>query len=175
MTDWKNIRKSVGYTQAIQSKDATQWHSLARGYRAAAEILNEFSDRIPSDSRPFALNAALSIELILKSILARKTIAIPTTGHDLVHLSDLSGVALSDNQKLTLELLTETIVWSGRYPAPKNEQRWDNYQDKILESHIIRRTVGNVSSVMASPETFPDWKNYLKIWAACNAEFDACA
>jgi hypothetical protein len=70
MVDWKKYRESIGYTQAKVSKDANAWHRLALGYHAAAQILNELSERIPSDTRPFAFNAALSIELIIKAILA---------------------------------------------------------------------------------------------------------
>jgi HEPN domain-containing protein len=171
--DWRKYRESIGYTQARMSKDAKSWHSLALGYRAAAELLNEFRDRIPRDTRPFAFNAALSLELILKAILARKRIDIPSRGggHDLLALSDKASVMLSDNQKRTLDLLTATIIWSGRYPTPNSETKWDEYQDITFESHIVRTTVGNVSSVMANRDTFPDWENYLKIWDICVAEF----
>jgi HEPN domain-containing protein len=175
MVDWKKVRESIGYTQALQSKDANKWRSLALGYHAAAEVLEVCRDKIPHDTRPFAFNAALSLELILKSVLARKCIGIPNgaNGHDLRLLAERANVALSDNQKLTLELFTETIIWSGRYPAPKNEVKWDDYQDRILESHIVRSTIGNVSSVMANRETFPNWENYLKIWSICCAELQA--
>jgi HEPN domain-containing protein len=173
MVDWKKYRESIGYTQAKVSKDTNAWHRLALGYHAAAQILNEFSERIPSDTRPFAFNAALSIELILKAVLARKRVEIPSLagGHDLRLLSEKAEVALSDKQRLTLELLTETIIWSGRYPAPKSEFRWSDYQDRIFEAHIVRSTSGNVHTVMANRETFPNWENYLKIWNICIAEF----
>jgi HEPN domain-containing protein len=159
------------------SKDTNAWYNLAIGYHRAAELLNEFCDRIPRDTRPFAFNAALSLEQILKAILARKKIDIPTrgNGHDLLSLSELASLRLSDNQKKTLDLLTATIIWSGRYPAPNSESKWDEYQDFTFESHIIRTTVGNVSSVMANRETFPDWNNYEKIWALCITEYDNAA
>jgi hypothetical protein len=51
MIDWKKYRESIGYTQARMSKEAKSWYSLALGYRAAAELLNEFRDRIPRDTR----------------------------------------------------------------------------------------------------------------------------
>jgi hypothetical protein len=61
MVDWKKYRESIGYTQAKMSKDAKAWYALALGYHRAAELLNDFPDRIPSDTRPFAFNSALSI------------------------------------------------------------------------------------------------------------------
>jgi HEPN domain-containing protein len=174
MVDWKKYRERTGYTQAKVSKDANAWHTLALGYHLAAELLNEFRDRIPSNTRPFAFNAALSIELLLKATLARKHIDIPSRngGHDLLALSDKASVTLSNNQRQTLDLLTATIIWSGRYPTPNTEAKWDEYQDVTFESHVVRTTVGNVSRSMANRDTFPDWNNYSKIWSVCVAEFD---
>jgi HEPN domain-containing protein len=175
--DWKKYRESVGYTQAQMSKDAKAWYGLAVGYNRSAELLHEFSDRIPRDTRPFAFNAALSLEQILKAILARKKIHIPTRGdgHDLLSLSDRATLPISDNQKKTLDLLTATIIWSGRYPAPNTQEKWDEYQDFTFESHIVRTTVGNVSSAMTNRDTFPDWNNYSKIWEVCATEYEKAA
>jgi HEPN domain-containing protein len=171
VVDWKKYRESIGYTQAKMSKDANAWWSLAKGYHLAAEILNEAGERIPSDTRQFAFNAALSIELILKAILARKLLDIPVR-HDLLLLAERGSIPISDNQKKTLDLLTATLVWSGRYPTPNKEAAWEEYQDSTIEAHIIRTTVGNVHSTMANRETFPDWNNYLKIWNICASEFE---
>ncbi len=175
--DWKKYRESIGYTQAKVSKDAKAWYALAVGYHRAAELLNEFRDRIPSDTRQFAFNAALSIELILKAILARKLIDIPTRadGHNLLVLSDKALVPISDSQRLTFDLLTATIIWAGRYPAPNKEANWDEYQDFTFESHVVRMTVGNVTTVTANRDTFPDWNNYSKIWDICIAEYEKAA
>ena len=174
MVDWKKYRTSIGYTQAKMSKNAKAWYSLACGYRLASELLNEYADRIPGDTRQFAFNAALSLELVMKAILARKLIDIPNRngGHDLLGLSDTALIPLTDHQRQTLDLLTATIIWSGRYPTPNKESKWDEYQDFTIESHIIRTTVGNVSSAMANRDTFPDWNNYSKIWGVCVVEYE---
>jgi hypothetical protein len=174
MIDWKRYRESIGYTQAKVSKDAKAWHALALGYHRAAELLNEFPDRIPRDTRPFAFNAALSIELILKAILAKKLVEIPNRigGHDLLSLAGMAMVPINEHQKKTLDLLSATIIWSGRYPAPNTASKWDEYQDFTFESHVVHSTVGNVSTAMANRDTFPDWNNYSKIWSVCITEFE---
>jgi hypothetical protein len=177
MTDKKKIREKIGYTHGRRANDPQQWFSIANGFHRAAGLLHEFRERIPSDTRPFVLNAALSIELILKAVLAKKGLSIPDdgNGHNLNLLCIRARVGLSDNQEATLELLTEELVWAGRYPVPKTEARWDRYQDQILERHIVRRSVGNVHSVMANRKTFSDWGNYAKIWDACVAEFESAS
>jgi HEPN domain-containing protein len=173
MRDKKKIRETVGYTQKQLTADPAVWYRTAKSFNAAANLLHEFQSRVPGDSRPFVMNAALSLELILKSILAKNATTIPdgADGHNLCALCERAKVGLSEKQMTTLELLTETIIWAGRYPGPKNEKRWDDYQDRILEKHIVRSTKGNVSSTVANRETFPTWENYKKIWESCVAEF----
>lgn len=174
MIDRRKIREHLGHTRDQQVASADAWFALAKSFHSATQVLDEFSERIPSDTRPFALNAALSLELIFKGILAKKSEPIPdgAKGHELVHLCERANIGLSKNQKITLELLTETIVWAGRYPGPKTNERWNEYHDRIVEKHIVRSNEGNVYKVMANRETFPDWNNYQKIWCDCVAEFE---
>ena len=142
------------------------WFRLASSFHAAATVLNEFQDRIPSDSRPFALNAALSLELLFKSILAKENREIPDggDGHDLKLLCHKAGVAISPNQVLTLELMTEELIWFARYPTPKRAERFDQFHDGVLEKHIVRTQSGNVFRVTANRDTFSDFENYKKLW-----------
>lgn len=170
MISRRRTREIVGYTRDKLAADSNAWHSSAIGFRAAAEILKEFSDRIPNDSRPFVFNAALSLELIFKAILAKKKLPIPNgrSGHNLRNLCLRGSVKLSGSQMLTLDLLGEMIIWAGRYPAPKTSEEWDKYRDQTFEKHVIRKS----NNPIANPKTFPNWENYLKIWDVCIAGFE---
>jgi len=174
MSTSKRIREIVGLTRQRQIANASGWYSLAKSFHAAAKVLNEFQDQIPSDTRPFAFNAALSLELIFKAVLARKQLPIPSgrKGHDLQVLCAIAGVSLSEQQMTTLELMTEEIIWAARYPAPNTEEKMDDYHDRIFEKHVVRSRTANVTSVRANPETFPNWENYAKIWSICAADLD---
>jgi hypothetical protein len=175
MIDRKKTRDVVGYTRAEQAVSAEAWFHVANSFHAAAQLLSEFSERVPADSRPFALNAALSLELVFKAILAKRCKPIPEKagGHDLVRLCKDANVELNAHQHATLEILTETIVWAGRYPTPKNDERWDDYHDRIIEKHVIRSQRGNVFQVMANPHSFPNWVNYQGIWNSCVVRFES--
>lgn len=170
----KRTREILGLTRQRQIANAGGWYSLAKSFHAAAKVLNEFQDRIPSDSRPFAFNAALSVELIFKAVLAQKQLTIPSgqKGHDLRALCTVACVVLNEQQMITLELMTEEIIWAARYPAPNTEERMDDYHDRIFPKHVVRSRTANVTSVRANPETFPNWENYTKIWSVCVAELD---
>lgn len=170
MVDRKVVREIINYTRKGQNEAPSAWFNLANSFHLAARLLD---GQIDGDSRPFALNAAYSLELILKANLAKQGVVIPAgnDGHDLKALSLKVGVGLNDHQIATWELLTEELIWAGRYPAPKTDARWDAYHDKILEKHIIRRHEGNSTEVLANWDTFPNWRNYIRIWDACVAKF----
>jgi HEPN domain-containing protein len=173
MSTSRRIREIVGLTRQRRIADAVAWYALAKSFHAAAKVLDEFRDRIPSDTRPFAFNAALSLELIFKAILAQKQLPIPSghKGHDLRVLCTQARVDVSDQQMTTLELMTEEIIWAARYPAPNTEERMDDYHDRIFEKHVVRSRAANVTSARANPETFPNWENYAKIWDVSTAEY----
>ena len=84
MKDGEKHRQRMGYTRAAQIADANAWFRLASGFHLASNLLDELAIRIPNDTRPFAFNAALSIELILKAIIATKNKSIPDAGRAMV-------------------------------------------------------------------------------------------
>jgi hypothetical protein len=165
MIDNKKIRESVGLTYAALGADPAAWFRLASSFHAAAVVLNKYAGQIPSDTRPFALNAALSLELLFKAILAKQKKPIPANSHDLTSLCSRVGVEISTNQTITLELMTEELVWAGRYPTPKSVGRFDQFHDVLLEKHTMRSQRGNVFTTRANPHTFPSFENYENIWA----------
>src|ERR1700730_14156962 len=107
VTKMKRIRESLGQTHRKQMANVAAWYSLAQSFQHAAQIIDEFKDRVPSDSRPFAFNAALSLELIFKAVLAKKGLPIPSgqSGHDLRSLCTEAQIAVSSQQMTTLELM----------------------------------------------------------------------
>ena len=174
MIDRKKAREITGLTHDALKSDSKAWFRLASSFNSAAKLLDEFSERIPSDSRPFIFNAAFSLELLFKSILAKKGIKIPqgTDGHDLKLLSKKAGVVISEKQALTLELMTEELIWVARYPTPKHPERFNKFYDSILERHLVRSRSGNVYRTLANPETFSNSENYKAIWDAAVIEFE---
>lgn len=166
MIDKKKARESVGLTHAALKADPDTWLRLASSFHAAAIVLNDFQYRIPSDSRPFVFNAALSLELLFKSILAKRNQEIPDgrDGHDLGLLCKRAKVPVSQSQILTLELMTEELIWFARYPTPKQAERFDRFHDVIFEKHIVREQSGNEFRVFANRETFSDFDNYKRLW-----------
>jgi HEPN domain-containing protein len=68
----KDIRKIIGYTQQEQRDSPDLWYKNSLSFNEASSVLYENHESISSGFRIFVFNAALSIELILKAILAAK-------------------------------------------------------------------------------------------------------
>ena len=164
----KKVRGIVGFTFGEQGDNPENWFNRAHSFYKAAILLNGSSES--NHSIAYYNNAGLSIELLLKAIILSKSKRF-ATNHNLVQLSKDSGVNLTEDQECTLELLTEIIIWSGRYPIPKKEGQWDNYHDVIIEKHIVREKDGNTHRTFVHRGRFPLIENYKRIWNTCELEY----
>ncbi len=167
--DRKLVRKITGYTHDQVGSNPGNWMGNASLFKNAADLIASQNNYSPP--LPFYFNAGLSIELGLKAIAVAKSIDFSKT-HNLNKLVELSGMEITSDQETTLEMLSEIIIWAGRYPTPKNEDTWDKYNDEIKEKITIRSKKGHGGSVLANPLRFPTLENYHCIWSIINATYE---
>jgi HEPN domain-containing protein len=166
----RETRELVGLIFAKVESEPKKWMTRAREFRDAAVLIVEAKSG--SLSFPYYYNAALSLELSLKAILVaqkKKYQAI----HRLKDLSDAAGVKVEKDQEKTLELLSESLIWLGRYPIPKSEGQWNNFHDVLFPKHKIVEKEGKVNRVIKNEKTFPTLKNYLAIWNLFESEYSS--
>jgi len=166
----KKTREIVGYTFQKQQENHELWYSNALGFNEASLVLHKNQDEISQGLKIFLYNAALSLELMFKAILAAKGEVIPAS-HILINLCAKSKVNFDEDKKCTLELLTECFLWLSRYPAPTSEKRWGNYHDVIVEKHKICSKSGNTYTTRGNPKRFPSLENYEYIWDKCSKKY----
>ena len=142
--DRAKSREIASLTYSSAKMNPSSWYSCANSFHTATEVLGDNINTIDGGIRVVLLNAALSIELLLKAIIVATGNEIRTI-HTLPELAKDAVVPFSAAQECTLELLSEILIWSGKYPVPKSEGKWNVYFDYILEKHIIRQREGNVS------------------------------
>lgn len=161
----KKDREIAGFTFFKVAADSESWMNRARAFKEAAELIAKSVEYSPPI--PYYYNAGISLELILKAIAIGKGIAFSPV-HRLKDLCSLTGIKITNHQEYTLELLSEAIVWIGRYPVPKKEGQWDNYHDVVQEKHIVRELDGKT---MVHRGRFPTVQNYLTIWNIFENEY----
>ena len=164
----KEVREIAGFTFSKIGSDSENWISLARAFKDAAELIAKSGEYSPPI--PYYYNSGLALELVLKAIAIAKLMEFEAT-HRLNDLCKLIGLKITKEQECTLELLSELIVWSGRYPVPKKEGQWNNYHDVVQKKHIVREKEGNVGRTLANRDRFPTLQNFSIIWKICEAEY----
>lgn len=118
----------------------------------------------------YRMLCGMSIELILKASLVERNIE-PKHTHQLVDLAEQARVVLTDKEIDVLRLLSGSIVWEGRYPAPKSEFQfaaqvdlaWKTLYDEMPNTRLNIRRGNDALS----------WSNYQELWQKMFAAYSA--
>lgn len=164
----KKVREIAGFTFSKIGEDPKSWMKLAMDFKEAAVLIAKSDEYSPPF--PFYYNSGIALELSLKATAIAKSKDYEAN-HRLNDLCNLIGLKITMNQECTLELLSEIVIWSGRYPVPKKEGQWNNYHDVVQEKHIVRESEGGVHKTLADRDRFPTVENFLALWKLCKAEY----
>lgn len=166
------------------------WHNKALDLRGAAAALSYAIKNEPSDAKAlcdlpeeypfgaalhetFLLISGLSIELLLKAILVLVSGGRFNAhhSHNLNLLaSRIEPLKLTEEEKVTLNILSEAIIWQGKYPVPKNEEDY-NHNSEIWEKamHSTSSSYVGVFPIMTpNPAVWPSLENYNSLWSKIN-------
>lgn len=112
----------------------------------------------------FALNAGLSLELLLKACIVRKDGELKIFTHCLNKLATAADFTPNPTQTTFLYIFTRYIIWLGKYPIPKSRED-DQKAANIINnpSNFIKKSPSG-SSVRRKPELKINLENYNKIW-----------
>lgn len=114
-----------------------------------------------------AMNAGLSLELLLKAIL--KILGRPEKHtHKLNDLLHMTGITVSADHAAILDLLTEQIIWAGRYPTPKTEAQWEHAR-KVSQALRREQELGPLKVYEYNPDRAVNARNYEAIWSHLSA------
>lgn len=164
----KEVREITGFTFSKIGADPANWMKRAMAFKEAAILIAKSEKYSPPF--PYYYNSGIALELALKSI-AIATSKVYESNHRLNDLCSLVGLKINKDQECTLELLSELIIWSGRYPVPKKEGQWNNYHDVVHEKHVVRESEGSVHRTLANRDRFPTVENFLTLWELCETEY----
>ena len=169
MTSRKKTRAVIDFPYATQMEDPGLWYERAVSFHKAAVILYKECTHDKTLFLVTVYNSALSLELIIKSILTEQRKL--QKHHKLCELAEAIGLKLSDDLRASLDLFSDILLWLGCYPVPTEEVTWDDfYKGKI---NIIRRIElsGNISSSSADHDWYASFDNYLKLWEVFRKEY----
>lgn len=144
-----DLRGSAGALWASMNKEHSekivQELSLGTGYRMSASVLPVYH-----------MLCGMAIELIYKAILiAHGFNPKKFKYHKLIILANLAGIIVDDKSKLILQLLTESIIWDGKYPVPNNEKEMEN-RDKLF-GELTKGALARANDVLS-------WESFNRRW-----------
>ncbi len=110
----------------------------------------------------------MSLELLFKAHCVGECISYGPT-HDLVLLAKTANFAMSKDENRILKVLSEYILWGGRYPTPKKfehlESHWKN-QSKVLND---KKKLGNLEVQVLNNKL--DFESLLPLWRKYSDKF----
>ncbi|MBE4039690.1 hypothetical protein HJ123_22745 [Vibrio parahaemolyticus] len=120
-----------------------------KAFLKSLELKGDYSVSIGCE-HPYLMLMGLSFEVILKAICIKTNSEFSQVKHDLQEVAKSAGVHLSKKETTQLRLLSDFVLWEGRYPVAKKPsqtmQHWNSTRkelwktEKILGFEVTGRT-----------------------------------
>ena len=165
------------------------WYKKSYNLRVSAGIISfskeqQFSDPIRSKlklRKDFNLDTAtwtifpmmcgLSLELLYKSICIAKKAAFKEN-HNLTKLANSAGLEYSATQNALLKIYTESIIWHGKYPVPKeNQKNLLTELANLKKEHLFDKVSLPSDLPIYAPNRNSSFEAFDEIWFIGSQEF----
>ena len=154
------------------SKNSLAWLNKSSDLFGSALVLwnaIESDDNLFYCWSPYKMLMGMSFELLFKAICTEKKVAF-SHSHNLFALSQSGNVSLTKEEVSILNILTEYIIWDGKYPNPKSknnlEHHWKN-ENKVNNDHF---KIENLNAQRRNDKL--DFDPLAEIWRKCLASYD---
>lgn len=133
-------QKSVAlYASASLIAEARQ-NREDKEFLESLELKGDYSVSIGCE-HPYLMLMGLSFEVILKAICIETSSKFLQVEHDLQKVAKSAGIQLSNKEATQLRLLSDFVLWDGRYPVAKKpsqmKQHWNSTRKKLWKTEKI--------------------------------------
>jgi hypothetical protein len=167
-------------------KDSLAWFNKASDLRGGAAVLwasmksesCEIATELGLD-KGFSMRTALplvyrmlcgmSLELLFKSVIVARG-KKPAKTHVLSNLASDGGIAYTAEQRDLLQILTEAIIWDGKYPTPEDKDDWDNLNRLEYVRLFDKALFGSSGLELLTANEALDWDSYSELWRAATSK-----
>lgn len=137
------------------------WSNKAEQLHDAAMVLG--GDPFGHHFEAFALLVGFSLEVLIKGTLTGLGEKVPFT-HNLVTLSEMAGLTVSDDDRAVLKALTIYTTWYSRYPAAKDAREMIDGREVLKAQYP---SSGNAQKIVDAARTSPvavNTANYERLY-----------
>ena len=86
---------------------------------------------------PYLMLCGMALETMFKAIIVADN-RTPQPTHNLCLLSEAAGLNFDYQGNKVLKILSESIIWEGRYPVPKSDNYFYEYCEIVFSTDILK-------------------------------------
>lgn len=166
-----------GYKTQYENRTtiSTYWHNKSADLMVSARVLWEAMEANKQAglrcNSTYKMLFGMSLELLLKAHCVGQKIENPRIEktHNLNEIAGIAGLKLEKSDNKILEVLSEYIIWDGRYPAPKEPSKLKRHWENIQDTAFDREPLGTLE-VLKPNNTFC-FDNLHRIWRRLSDEY----
>lgn len=117
---------------------------------------------------PYEMLCGMALELLFKAIVVGMD-KEPNAVHSLVSLSQDASLSYSEKQRGLLRILSEAIIWEGRYPVPKAEKQFHHASEERREHLFDKVPLGKLN--VLRPNDNLSWESFNELWNIALTEY----
>jgi hypothetical protein len=158
---------------------AVYWHNKACDLRGSAGVLWESMHAPDASARAeklglgqgfsfavacwpvYQMLCGMALELLLKAILVARG-SEPKAVHSLAALNEAAALPFSSKQHGLLRILSEAVIWDGRYPVPKDKKHFKEYAELRYE-HLFDQVSSGKLKILR-PNDKLGWQSFNELW-----------
>ncbi len=161
---------------------AQYWYNKSSDLRASAGVLwlsmddkiteedveqlnlGKWFDMKVATSPVYRMLCGMSLELLYKSIVVANGEEPNTKSHFLFDLAKEAKVNVTNSEKGLLKILSESIIWEGRYPVPQEKQKQQmDKLETLARTHLFEKeSIGNIN--ILKPNKALNWESFNNLW-----------
>ena len=159
----------------IKNSNPTYWHNKASDLFSSARVLwkamDEKSNLQVSCLSTYKMLIGMSFEVLIKAHCIAQKIDNEriNKSHNLTELANIAGLNLAKKENKILNILSEYIVWDGRYPTPIKVSQMKTHNDNIRSTSYDKEKIGTLD--ILTPNGALDFINIQPIWRRLSGKY----
>ena len=109
----------------------------------------------------YLMLCGMALELVFKAIIVAQNQEPPSI-HNLIELARKADVEYSDDEEGLMQILSESVIWEGKYPVPKKQEHLEQFNELCLEHLYDKASLGSLE-VLKSNDSL-SWESVNNLW-----------
>lgn len=153
----------------------TYWHNKSSDLMSSARVLWKAMDDDSSTKvtcySTYIMLFGMSLEALFKAHCVAQNIDNPriNKSHQLTEVASIAGIKLDKSENKILDILSEYIIWDGRYPVPKLSSQVKRHANNIKATAYDKEKIGSLE--ILRPNDALGFNSIHRIWRRVSDDY----